>query len=205
LQPIAAMIRQVFAIERGIELLDLLRTIFRWCVRHILSFVVIVALLVGFNFFLKELSEYKSTSDTLLVLKRGASGLGPLIDTLEKEAAARVQKYRNVARVALDSRIRDLTAEIQRKSAEQKRAPELARCVISGGSKCDQYLAGVKSGVEVRVLEAELAYLLQLQAPKIVLVDAVPELERLQQIHVRAYAAYTENESRIQLIAADEL
>src|SRR6185436_12886190 len=57
--------------------------------------------------------------------------------------------------------------------------------------------------VEVRVLEAELAYLLQLQAPKIVLVDAVPELERLQQLHVRAYAAYTENESRIQLIAAE--
>jgi hypothetical protein len=176
-------------------MLSLAEITLRWLGRHLLTFVVILAILAAAAFAQKELREYRALAEARIAMQSGKAGLAQHLQSKALEAGARVAGYRTASIQVLDERIRQVDAEILRIAPQGGRsAPDPALCLLSAGAACDKYLGEVRTGAEVELLRQEAALLKALRSTAEGRAGGV-ELERLRQVHVAAYAKLRSNEN----------
>lgn len=179
------------------RLLNLSQLVLIFLVRHGVTFMVIVLILVAGTFAQKELARYTSGSDAIKALKHGKAGLGPYKLAKEKEVTERIESLEKASLEVLRDRIKTIENEIRQKSANRQ-PPDATRCVISGGDTCDRYFQELKVDAEIKLLEQERDYLRSVYVTasnKNALAFGQAELERLRKNHAAAYLALQEKET----------
>ena len=180
-------------------MVNLLGLMLRWCARHFMTFVVIVAILVAANFVRQELQEYTRTTDLTASLKSEQAGLVPFAERLSAGVAERVAAMEKAAVDALDQRIGENERAIADKRARRSEMPGLAGCVLKGATACDAYFSGLRLDAEILALAKESASLAAVRDR----LKGAEDLNRLGIAHVAVYRALQRVEADLSQLIID--
>lgn len=176
--------------------MEAIRRFARWVVRHLLSFVAIVAILVAINVARDEMNELaRAISDSAHLTARYEI----LADQLKMEAEAARRRVGGLKPVENDLRARIAGIdEEMRQIALQRGALETISAILKG-----QTLDKAKAEARFAVLQHEKAFinsLLDFLVETRGLEGARAELERRRLVHVARYAELTANEQQQQSV-----
>ncbi len=167
------------------------QSLIRFIVRHTLTFLLVVAVLLAGKWVLAELQAFKSLQTDVATLTSGAQLVDVYGADQARDLASRMTAVRHASIEKLDARIGALNQNIQARPD----APWLAMLSFplpSGSQLAERMVTSSRHAVETELLTQERDYLTQLRAA----IDtglnqkaAYEKLERLRLEHVAAYQA----------------
>ena len=169
----------------------------RWAGRHVISFLVIVAILAAANAVQKEFAEFKSVTTELSAFKNSAGELARYIAAKENETTTRVERLERDIPNTLKNRLDALDKDLLQKTARQPSAASRSLSMLKSDSVVDGVVEGLKLDIEIKLLEQERSYLRQLHAAAVGLTQrraGYAELERRRQAHAAIYDELKKNE-----------
>jgi biopolymer transport protein ExbB/TolQ len=107
----------------------LLGSFIRWLVRHFVSLLVIVTILLAANFIQKEFKDLASLADMLSTLRSGKVDIGRYVELQKQALADRVATFNKDSAVALNSQIARVDDELRQKRTAKR--PPLTRILSS--------------------------------------------------------------------------
>jgi hypothetical protein len=161
------------------------KTALRWIGRHLLWFVVIVAILAAFELFRRELAEFTASLEQAGRVRETRADLGSIFEQEARSAGGRVKALESAGRQRLEARIAELDAQINEIAAAT--SPPLQPVDIVTGKGVEK----ARSQLRREVLQQERKYLRELTSFSQALVDiesAKAEAERLRQEHAAVQA-----------------
>lgn len=156
----------------------------RWLARHVLSLVVIMAILLGVEAFRRELSDVLTSNDQLGGVNQARTEVEGYLALEARAAAGRIAEIEKLGLDGLEERIRGLDVEI---GALSPRGDPVGLMDLAGG----QAVSKAKRQLRLELLEKERAFVAELAAFYKASRDreqARVDLERLRQEHQRAYS-----------------
>ena len=157
---------------------NLAQILLHWTLRHLLTFVMIVAVLLAGNWLLGEIREYGLLTDETAALRADRLEAERQMRDLARGAADRVAQMRMAARDQLDARIAGVDAEIARQRAAQ----------TSIGGVVLPTRASLSAGAAIKVLEFESEALKRLRSAA----DYERGMQELEKLKTAAGVAATE-------------
>jgi len=170
----------------------LLITVLRWLLRHLLSLVLIIAVLLlgraGWN----EWQSFQSTRAESARLISGEQDINDSLQELTEEVNAGAAGLRNASLATLEARITVVDTEIGRKRLERQQLAGLAP-ILRGQSITSAKLQALQIDAVIELLQQEHTWLqeakLRLLATESEQAQRV-ELENLRQRHASLYARW---------------
>lgn len=173
-------------------MITLAATIFRFLLRHLLSFVLICAVLLLGRWGWAEWQDHQSSRAELAQLAAADQRIAGDVSTLASASQERVARLSAASLDALSARIDAVDQETRRKQLERQKASELGP-LLKGQPILEHQLTGMRLDAEIDLLGAERKYLqelrLRLQSTQSAQ-SRRAELERLRLIHEGLYTQW---------------
>lgn len=167
----------------------LLATVLRWLLRHLLSLVLIVAVLLLGRAAWVEWQAWQSTRAELALLGRAEREIRDSLQALAGQIQARSAGLQSATLAALESRVAAVDSDIARKQLERQAFSGLAP-IMAGHSIAQAQVQALRIDAAIALLQQERDWLqdakLHLLASQSAQVQRT-ELERLRQRHVELY------------------
>lgn len=168
---------------------NIISPMIRWVVRHSLSLILIIVVLIAGNFLRKEYRDYNLSKDEGPVLESAKQEIDKYRLLSEQNASQRVAKFKAVPLNTLNSRIKVIDLDILKKQSEQQEIGDglelLMKFPVGNG-----IVEHKKLELEIMILRQERDYLVQLSG----LITESNELESLRKVHAVAYNKLRSNE-----------
>jgi hypothetical protein len=167
----------------------LLATVLRWLLRHLLSLVMIVAVLLLGRAAWGEWQAWQSTRAELALLSVAERDIRDSLQVLAGQIQARAAGLQTATLAALETRVAAVDSDIARKRLERQPFSGLAP-ILAGHSIAHAQLQALRIDAAIALLQQERAWLqdakLHLMAAQSAQVQRA-ELERLRLRHVALY------------------
>lgn len=175
---------------------DILQSVFRFVVRHVLSLLLVIAIMLAGKWAYSEWHNWRSSVAALPSLEQVAQEVDTHRAGLSERLSAQVEKARTMSDGMVDARIESINLSIEAKSREKPEpmyvfprplGEELRRGMVSRFSR----------GIEIELLAQERDYLKKLRVFKVDSLSrkaAEMKLEQLRKAHVNVYAELQQNE-----------
>jgi hypothetical protein len=163
----------------------------KWCLRILISFLVITALLASWSMIQEKFKAYYGAQSEITLLKIGKQELEKTKDSQESVAVRLIDSLKQASADQLLWQIRTIESDIQKKEAAQASAYDKTVAILKGDT---EYLKG---DVELMVLKKLVEHLQKIHANIITIQvkeSAIAKLESLRLEHVAAYEALTQKE-----------
>jgi hypothetical protein len=172
----------------------LLVTVLRWLMRHLLSLVMIIAVLLLGQAAWSEWEAWRSIRDESARLTDADKKISTELQELVVEANARAPELRKASLAKLQARVQEVDREIKRKRQEREALGGLAP-ILAGRSIAHGQLQTLQVEAAISLLQQERRWLVdtgeRLKATQSAKTQR-DELERLRQIHAKLYADWQE-------------
>lgn len=173
-------------------MIALAATVARFLLRHLLSFVLICAVLLLGRWAWAEWQAHQSSQAEIAQLAGADERIARDVGALAAASQERVARLSSASLSALGERIDEVDQETRRKQLERHKASELGP-LLKGQPILEHQLAGMRLDAEIYLLDAERKYLqelrLRLQATQSAQ-SRRDELERLRLIHQGVYTQW---------------
>ena len=156
----------------------------RWIVRHLISFLVIVAILVIGKFAYLEYSNHLSLRQDLGMLQAAKAEIEERRTSMGREFSDRISKLKTASLEQLDYRIQAIDRDLKGKQEQKVNAHVLSALSANG------QIERLKLDFDIKLLQQERGYVEQLRARLV----GRNDLETSRQKHERAYRELKENE-----------
>ena len=167
----------------------LLVAVMRWLLRHLLSLVLIIAVLLMGDAGLEAWRAWQSTRAESARLIEADRSINASLDELVQKVNARAAGLQTATQVTLEARIKAVDSEIAKKREERKKIGGVA-AILSGQSIVNAQLQALQIDGAISLLQQELTWL-QAAKGRLVATQSAKaqrvELERLRQVHASLY------------------
>lgn len=167
----------------------LLGNILRWLVGHLVSLVLIIAILLGGRAAWSEWQSWRSIHATSALLEGANLESTAALEKLAQEINARAATLRTASREKLEARISEIAGEIARKELEQRQLGGFAK-VLAGQSIAKSEIQALQIEGAIGLLKQEREWLRKVQTAVQSSQQQSAELERRRRAHELAYGAW---------------
>lgn len=167
----------------------LIGKLIRLVTRHLLTFLLIVAVLYLGKAFQKEIIEFKSLTSDVATIKEARQAIDTYVRTAERNVGDRVAKLESASLKELDSRIFTIDRDLQALSASTQGNNLLS--VLATSPITTGLTDRLKRDVELQILRQERDYLELLRSVH----NGPSDQEALRQAHITAYKNLQANEA----------
>jgi hypothetical protein len=178
---------------------SLFQSLFRLIVRHLITLLLIIAVLIAGKLALNTWNEFRSLQKSLPLLSKGQEAVDEHHARLSNEVATDVQRFQLASFTALAARIEDLNRRIN--ELEKKQREPMLSFPFPPAKEID--LAGkaverAKHAVEIELLKQERDYLMRLHATALGKLNRQAAVQRLQQLWQDHTAIYNTLQANLQ-------
>jgi hypothetical protein len=181
---------------------DILQSVLRFVIRHVLSLFLVVAIMLAGKWAYSEWHHWRSSVAALPALEQVAQEVATHRAGLSERLSAQVERARAMPDGMVDTRIETINLSIAAKSREPPE-PMYVFPRPLGEDLRRGMVAHFKRGIDVELLTQERDYLKKLRSFRGDIRSrktAEMELERLRIAHLSAYAALKQNARQLALL-----
>ncbi len=170
----------------------IIQIILLWITRHLIWFVVIVAILALVNLIRTELAEFHALTNDREVLIRERPTIEKHFQDKKRDAENSIKQLENASGDKLASRAKAIEEEIKRKKYEQQKYEKPSPLsLLFSSTGVNGYLEYQKRDVEIKVLEKEGVHLKTLVGyteSRFQRDNSIKKLNDIRLVHVAAYS-----------------